>query len=108
MAHSRECQYPPSNDNASANRQSLATVDQQCKVLSQLCDKVDQLANKFTVSMETLERLTTETRTLPMIDLDASRSFPVDVGQDEAGALVDNNEEDETGSSSDSDMDESK
>lgn len=61
--------------------------------------------------METLERFTTGTRTLPIMnstDLDAGRSFALDIGQDEAGALIANNEEDETGSSSDSDIDESK
>jgi hypothetical protein len=61
--------------------------------------------------METLERMTMETRTLPILDsadLDATHSLPVNVSQDEPGAIVDNNEEDETGSSSDSEIDEGK
>lgn len=61
--------------------------------------------------METLERMTMETRTLPILDsadLDASHSLPVDVGQDEPDALIDNDEEDETGGSSDSEIDEGK
>lgn len=62
--HRRECIYPQSNDNASASRHTFSSVDQQCRQLGQLCQKVDELANKFSLSVEAIERLCVENTAL--------------------------------------------